>query len=215
MSQVVIGSKPQENQVCGVCTIQGHTSESCPQLIENGGWESANAVGFQGQNQPQYDPYSNTYNPGWRDHPNMKWREPQQPVQQGGFRQNPPGFPRQYQQNQPPPASSNSGTSMGSDQAMQLLTSISQGLKKQDNQIAHNEKEMMDMKKQIGQISEFLGQFREQDKLSSLTTMNLKGGFESAKAITLRSGKEVGNHPKTSKSAQKRGREVVARRGRE
>ena len=81
VSQAVIGSKPQENQVCGVCSIQGHPSEKCPQLIENGGWESANAIGFQGQHQTQYDPYSNTYNPGWREHPNMKWREPQQPAQ--------------------------------------------------------------------------------------------------------------------------------------
>ena len=92
VSQVVIGTKPQENQVCGVCSIQGHPSETCPQLIENGGWESANAIGFQGQNQTKYDPYSNTYNPGWREHPNMKWRETQQPAQQGGFQQNPLGF---------------------------------------------------------------------------------------------------------------------------
>ena len=92
VSQVVIGTKPQENQVYGMCSIQGHPSETCLQLIENGGWESANAIGFQGQNQTKYDPYSNTYNPGWREHPNMKWREPQQPAQQGGFRQNPLGF---------------------------------------------------------------------------------------------------------------------------
>ncbi|KAM2091890.1 hypothetical protein PS2_030064 [Malus domestica] len=71
VSQVVIGSKPQENQVCTVCSIQGHPSEKCPKLIENGGWESANAIRFQGQNQTRYDPYSNTYNPGWRDHPTV------------------------------------------------------------------------------------------------------------------------------------------------
>ncbi|CAN6679705.1 unnamed protein product [Malus baccata var. baccata] len=58
---------------------------------------------------------------------------------------------------------------------------------------------MSDIKKQIGQISEFLVQFREQGKLPSLTVVNLKGGFESAKAITLRSGKELGNHQKPSK----------------
>ena len=84
VSQVVEKSKMQENTICGICSMQGHQYEKCPQLIENGGWESANAIGFQGQNQPKYDPYANTYNPGWRDHPNMKWREPQQP-QQGGF----------------------------------------------------------------------------------------------------------------------------------
>ena len=204
VSQVVIGPKAQEHQVCGVCSIQGHPSDKCPQLIENGGWESANAIGFQGQN--QNNPYSNTYNAGWRDHPNFKWREPQQAAQQGGFRPNPPGFyskPYAPQQPQQPSASSHSGTSLESNQAMQLLTSISQGLQNQNNRIENNEKEMMDMKKQIGQISEFLGQIREQGKLPSSTTVNPKGGFESAKAITLRGGKEVGTEPNNPKSAQK------------
>ena len=178
VSQVVIGPKTQESQVCAVCSIQGHPFDKCPQLIENGGWESANAIGFQGQNQTKFDPYSNTYNPGWRDHPNFKWREPQQPAQQGGFRQNPSGFytkPYAPQQAPQPLASSESGMSLGNDQAMQLLTSISQGLHKQDDRIANNEKEMMDIKKQMGQISEFLGQFREQGRLPSSTNVNPKG----------------------------------------
>ncbi|KAM1465632.1 hypothetical protein ACFXTO_045110 [Malus domestica] len=38
VSQVVIGSKPQENQVCTICSIQRHPSKTCPQLIENSGW---------------------------------------------------------------------------------------------------------------------------------------------------------------------------------
>lgn len=58
---------------------------------------------------------------------------------------------------------------------------------------------MRDIKKQIGQISEFLVQFREQGKLPSSTVVNPNRGFESAKAITLRSGKELGNHQKPSK----------------
>ncbi|CAN6691801.1 unnamed protein product [Malus baccata var. baccata] len=51
-------------------------------------------------------------------------------------------------------------------------------------------KEMSEVKKQIGQMAEFMGQFREEGKLPSSTIINLKGSFESAKAITLRSGKE-------------------------
>ncbi|CAN6566350.1 unnamed protein product [Malus baccata var. baccata] len=196
-SKVVIGSKPQENEVCTVCSIQGHPSKKCPQLIENGGWESANAIGFQGQNQTRYNPYSNTYNPGWRDHPNMKWREPQQPAQQGGFRQNPHGFPRPYQQNHPPPAQPRTSSPMDNDQLVQLLTNVGQGMQNQA-------KEVEDLKKQMGQMVEFMGQFsREQGKLPSSTNVNPKGGFESAKAIMLRSGKEVGSESDTPKSAQK------------
>ncbi|XP_070664544.1 uncharacterized protein [Malus domestica] len=47
------------------------------------------------------------------------------------------------------------------------------------------------LEKQIGQIAEFVGQFPDQGRLPSSTIANPKGGFESAKAITLRSGKEV------------------------
>lgn len=69
--QVVEGSKVQSTDTCSVCSMHGHPTNQCPQLIENGGWESANAIGYQGQNQPRYDPFSKTYNPGWRDHPNL------------------------------------------------------------------------------------------------------------------------------------------------
>ncbi|KAM1895759.1 hypothetical protein ACFX13_044470 [Malus domestica] len=62
---------------------------------------------------------------------------------------------------------------------------------------------MGDMKNQIGQISELMGQFREQGKLPNSIIVNLKGSFETAKAITLRSGKEVGTELKMSKQGQK------------
>ncbi|KAM2928640.1 hypothetical protein COP2_035875 [Malus domestica] len=55
----------------------------------------------------------------------------------------------------------------------------------------------------MGQMAEFMRQFsREQGKLPSSTDVNPNGGFESAKAITLRSGKEVGSDPNPSKSNQ-------------
>ncbi|KAM2301658.1 hypothetical protein FF1_032387 [Malus domestica] len=38
VSQMAEGMKMQGPIVCGVCSIQGHVSEKCPQLIENGGW---------------------------------------------------------------------------------------------------------------------------------------------------------------------------------
>ncbi|CAN6700789.1 unnamed protein product [Malus baccata var. baccata] len=63
------------------------------------------------------------------------------------------------------------------------------------------DKRMDELEKQVGQITEFMGQFREQGKLPSSTVVNPKGGFETAKAITLRSGKEVGTEPTPSKSA--------------
>ncbi|KAM0959762.1 hypothetical protein ACFX2C_024874 [Malus domestica] len=47
-----------------------------------------------------------------------------------------------------------------------------------------------------------MGQFREQGKLPSSTVVNPNGGFETAIAITLRSGKELGTNLKSSKQSQ-------------
>jgi len=60
--------------------------------------------------------------------------EPQQPQQQGGFRQQPPGFyTKQYAPTQAPqqPAQNASGTSLDNDTLLKLLTNLSQG---QENQ---------------------------------------------------------------------------------
>ncbi|CAN6700765.1 unnamed protein product [Malus baccata var. baccata] len=204
LSQVVEGPKVKNVATCGVCSMQGHLTDKCPQLIENGGWETLNAVGFGNQYQPRNDPFSNTYNPGWRDHPNFKWREPQQGQQQSGFRQQPPGFyqkPFAPTQPQAQPAQK-SGSSIDNDQIFNLLTSMAQGMQNRD-------KKVDELEKQVGQIAEFMGQFREQGKLPSSTIANPKGGFESAKAIMLRSGKQVGTAPLPSKSAPNKMEEVI------
>ncbi|CAN6544152.1 unnamed protein product [Malus baccata var. baccata] len=206
VSQMAEGMKMQGPIVCGVCSIQGHVSEKCPQLIENGGWESAHAIGFQGQNQPRNDPYSNTYNPGWRDHPNFKWREPQQPQNQGGFRQQPPGFftkPYTPNQNQAQSGPNASGTSLDNDALLKILSKLSNGQEDQAKAMQIQDKRVDQLEKQIGQIAEFVGQFREQGKLPSSTIANPKGGFETANAIMLRNGKEVGAGSTPPKSGPK------------
>ncbi|KAM1024675.1 hypothetical protein ACFX2C_037930 [Malus domestica] len=189
VNEFVEGPKAQGTTICGVCSIQGHQSDQCPQLIESGGWESANAVGYGNQNQPRGDPFSNTYNPGRRDHPNFRWRDAPQYGQQSGFRQPLGFFPRPMAPQPPLQAQSsqpNTGTSMNDDKTYQLLTTLAQGMQNQS-------KEVNELKKQMGQMVEFLGQFRENGKLPSTTVVNPNGGFESVKAITLRSGKEVRN----------------------
>ncbi|XP_026436686.1 uncharacterized protein LOC113334710 [Papaver somniferum] len=54
-----------------------------------GNMEHANVM-YQNHQRPRYDPYSNTYNPGWRDHPNFSYANKQAAVyptfnQQGGY----------------------------------------------------------------------------------------------------------------------------------
>ncbi|KAM2950741.1 hypothetical protein COP2_000321 [Malus domestica] len=65
------------------------------------------------------------------------------------------------------------------------------------------------MEKQIGQIAEFVGQFREQGKLPSLTVVNPNGGFESATATSLQSGKQVGSDTQPSNSRSNEVEELI------
>ncbi|CAN6716310.1 unnamed protein product [Malus baccata var. baccata] len=187
VSQLAEGMKIH-GLVCGVCSMQGHANDQCPKLIENGGWESANAVGFGNQNQPRHDPYSNSYNPGWRDHPNFKWRDPQNQVQS---------------------APTTSGMSLDNDQVVKLLTTLTQEVQTQNKERQIQDKRVDNLEKQMGQIAEFMGQIREQGKLPSSTIMNPKGGFETVNAIMLRSGTQVGAEPKSSKSSHDEDEKVL------
>ncbi|KAK9691285.1 hypothetical protein RND81_09G187200 [Saponaria officinalis] len=61
--------------------------------------EEVNAAGYMEPPQRKCDPYSNTTNPGWKEHPNLKWGN-----QQGNQQFNQPNQhcpPRQYFQNPP------------------------------------------------------------------------------------------------------------------
>ncbi|XP_073285458.1 uncharacterized protein [Primulina huaijiensis] len=63
------------------------------------GGDSVNYVGNQGRQ--QYNPYSFSYNPGWRNHPNFGWRQSENTVEQPYF--NPPQHPSQQKPPQQPP----------------------------------------------------------------------------------------------------------------
>ncbi|CAN6554943.1 unnamed protein product [Malus baccata var. baccata] len=90
-----------------------------------------------------------------------------------------------------------------------LLSQVVEGPKVQNGQenqttaLQSQAKRVDHLEKQIGQIAEFEGQFRDQGRLPSSTVANPKGGFKTAKAITLRSGKQVGTEPQASNSSQK------------
>jgi hypothetical protein len=79
---------------CNYCGGVDHLSVNCGMHVPfEGGCEEVNVVN-QGNNRPNtnYNPYSNTYNPGLRDHPNFSWRNNNNNAQnqgnQGGQFQN-------------------------------------------------------------------------------------------------------------------------------
>ncbi|XP_073133327.1 uncharacterized protein [Henckelia pumila] len=66
----------QTARECGICAKVGHSTDMCPALQE-GSTEQVNAAGrFPGPPQRNYDPYSNTYTSGWRDHLNLRYGNP-------------------------------------------------------------------------------------------------------------------------------------------
>ncbi|CAN6562637.1 unnamed protein product [Malus baccata var. baccata] len=89
------------------------------------------------------------------------------------------------------------------------LPKTPQGQENQAKAMQNQDKRMDQMEKQIGQIAEFVGQFRKQGKLPSSTVVNSKGGFESAKVMSLRSGKQVGSDPQPSNSRSNEVEKVI------
>ncbi|CAL8993247.1 unnamed protein product, partial [Prunus brigantina] len=117
--------------------------------------EQANAL--QARN-PNNDPYSNTYNPGWRNHPNFKWSNNSNVQQSQGP---PPGFQiqqRQFQQ-APQQVQEQKGDQMGELQdmfdrkMMMKQMAINQSNFQQTTQAALSKLEV-----QIGQIAAEIAQ---------------------------------------------------------
>ncbi|XP_073290274.1 uncharacterized protein [Primulina huaijiensis] len=82
--KLVVG-QVQHAKACGLCAIVGHSTDMCPTLQEDL-TQQVNAIdGFPGQPQHRYNPYSNSFNPEWKDRPNFSYRN------QGGQQ----GYPQQ------------------------------------------------------------------------------------------------------------------------
>ena len=73
---MVVGNM-QTMKASGICSVVEHPTDMCPTLQEEPIEQVNAACGFPGQLQRKYDPYSNTYNLGWRDHPNLSYENPQ------------------------------------------------------------------------------------------------------------------------------------------
>ncbi|XP_075486393.1 uncharacterized protein LOC142526005 [Primulina tabacum] len=178
----------QQLKTCGVCAMVGHPTDMCPALQEET-TQQANAIGgFPGQPQRRYDPYSNSYNPGWRDHPNFSYKN------QGGQQ----GYPQQnWNKQHAPEQTSNSGMSL--DEIVKALAENTQKFQQETRASIQN------LGTQITQIATSVSKLETQNsgKLPSQTVVNPK---ENASAMILRSGKEI-NQKNTSptKDAEERG----------
>ena len=100
--RVVAETPVQPNHLCFICQSIEHQGEHCPTIPS-----MREMIAKQGNDVGQYKPpanasYSNTYNPNWRNHPNLSWK-PKPPAYV------PSSAQQQYgssSQPQPPPSSS-------------------------------------------------------------------------------------------------------------
>ncbi|KAJ3692957.1 hypothetical protein LUZ60_012052 [Juncus effusus] len=175
-----MGTK-MEVKACGVCTQTGYTTDACPTLHDEekvtttacGIFKLNQQGNSNGAHNRNYDPYSKTYNPGWRDHPNFRWRDP-------GNQQQPP---QNHNQN-------SSSSSPLIDPALKSLSDIVTSLATSTTSFQKDTKSALThLGTQIAQISSELNQLKTQGS-SQLPSQTLNPR-ENAGAITLRSGKEI------------------------
>ncbi|XP_057999087.1 uncharacterized protein LOC131177925 [Hevea brasiliensis] len=93
VSQLVVDNVQQVKKY-EICSLQGHAIDMCLTLQDEPSEQVCAMGGFLRQPQRRYDSYSNTYNRGWRDHPNLSY---------GGQapKNNFPNGPLTFQQAQP------------------------------------------------------------------------------------------------------------------
>ncbi|KAJ9536912.1 hypothetical protein OSB04_029645 [Centaurea solstitialis] len=203
VKQLAMGNTSQV-KACGFCSSVAHPTDACPTLHEEE--EQVNAIGggnFQQSNNRAYDPFSSTYNLGWRDHPNLGYGQKQgqgQHFQQKTSSQQhqaqqfqaPPGFQQQQhlrapfrsggqQQHQASQAPSSSGMSLED-----IVKSMATNMAKFQQETQAN----------IQDLQATVGQLVNKGKLPSQTETNPKANVN---AITLRSGKELQEGEKKKK----------------
>ncbi|XP_021733268.1 uncharacterized protein LOC110700074 isoform X1 [Chenopodium quinoa] len=188
----VMIEKGQE-KVCGLCSMVGHPTDMCPTLQE----EEVNSIGGGQGQQRRYDPFSQTYNPGWRDHPNLRYGNAQQ--QAGNSNLRPPAF-QQQQASNPPPGFHQQPQYQPRPQNQQVSQSQSGSMSLEDivkvmaDNTLHFQQEtrsgLKNLENQVSQLANTVGKLQAQNsnKLPSQPERNPK---ENASAISLRSGKQL------------------------
>ncbi|KAL5549722.1 hypothetical protein UlMin_004953 [Ulmus minor] len=178
----------------------GHVYDDCPNNPVSvhyvGNYNSGNYN--SGSYNRGNNPYSNTYNPGWRQHPNFSWsnqtgqssNNPNRPINPNASA--PPGF-QQQQGQRPQPAPQERGDSLES-----MMRAF---MNKIETHIQNQGVALRNLENQVGQLATALSS-RPSGALPSNTESPQRDGKEHAKAITLRSGNIV-EVPEARKRNQK------------
>ncbi|XP_058192109.1 uncharacterized protein LOC131309504 [Rhododendron vialii] len=212
-------------EVCQLCSSPCHQINEChmasqfPEFLQ----EHVNAA--QGFGRPANDPYSHTYNPSWKNHPNFGWRQPDQgqpfaqpmrpsfPNTSNTQAYCPPHAPHQYQQPPAPPTSSQRTPAFEEQmlKAMAEMRADCQQMKADSQLLYSHSQSIAKMETQVGQLANALNH-RDEGRLPSQPVANPRGmhhidnsqGHEQAKlVVTLRNGRDVETRPEEVKVKEK------------
>nr|GMD89864.1 Retrotransposon gag protein [Ipomoea batatas] len=188
-------------EFCAYCNTYGHNSSFYMNAESSQpSYEEENYMGSNmGRQPPRNDPFSHTYNPGWRNHPNFSWRD------QGNARlMGPPGFQQQgpsgsqhqqYRPFQQPPAPqqpqfpAQEKKPQLEEMFMQYMASQDTMIKMLDPKIdkvaQSSQASIHNIEVQVGQLAKLVAE-KDRGKFPSATEINPREG---AMVVTLRSGK--------------------------
>ncbi|CAN6711385.1 unnamed protein product [Malus baccata var. baccata] len=171
-SQVAVQQPLQA--ACSICNMITHDFMSCPYKDVSPDFTTEQVNAFNNFQRPRYDPYSNFYNPGWRDHPNLRWDKKQHSR---------PQFQQQVHQ----PAAPKPAWEVAIEKLANTTTQEIQNL----------QATMKNMEKQIGQIALQVSE-RAPGTFPSQTVTNPRGREECNAIRTLRFGKSYNNRHENS-----------------
>ncbi|KAL4302690.1 hypothetical protein GQ457_10G015630 [Hibiscus cannabinus] len=181
----LIADKKQSFRPCGICTLTDHPTDYCSCLQVYG-------VGnFPGPPQMPYDPYGDTYNSGWQDHPNFS------------YAQDPWMYPT-YQPYQPKKSSLELMIENLAINQEKIQDQIQNQLQDQIEQLVQSETRtnscFQETEKHMSQIAEILERLESQEKLPSQTELDPE---ENVSVITPRSETIVEPPIQEQKEAEK------------
>ncbi|XP_016723785.1 uncharacterized protein [Gossypium hirsutum] len=178
--QSLLTEKKSLTPPCGICTTSEHQTDLCP-IPNDSSTAHVDAIGgFPGPPQRHYDPFSNTYNPRWKDYPNLNYG--------ANPRYNPPYQPRPLQ----PPPQHKPSTSLEAI-VERLAADAAKYQQRTDASI-------QELTNQVSKLSMAVNRLESQGKLPSQTEPNPR---QNVSAITLRSGKVLETVPAKNHGQEK------------
>ncbi|XP_028799535.1 uncharacterized protein LOC114754862 [Neltuma alba] len=174
---------------CDHCNEEHH-SDQCPYTLETVNYMN------NAQRRPQGSPYSQTYNPNLRNHPNFSWRNgpslnPPQILPSGAKQMGPPGFHGQPQQHQLQQQHPQKEESKIEKMFAQLLANQESARAENKATFSLHETAIKNLEVQMGQLASQMNVLTRSSLPSDTIPNPKRDGNEECKAISLRSGKQL------------------------